>query len=82
MERVTISVIIPTYNHEQYIGQAIESALHQVCNHSYEIIIGDDCSTDRTLEICQNYGRNPSVRILSHPRNLGLISNYRALFAA
>lgn len=82
MDKVVISIIIPTYNHEQYIQQAIESALNQECSYSYEILIGDDCSTDRTKEICQYYTKHPGIQLLSHQQNLGLINNYRSLFSA
>ena len=50
MENRDISVIIVTYNHEAFIAQALESVLAQ--NHSLirEIIVGDDCSSDRTAK--------------------------------
>ena len=41
-----VSVVIITYNQEKYIAQAIESALMQNVNFNYEILVGDDCSTD------------------------------------
>jgi glycosyltransferase involved in cell wall biosynthesis len=43
-----VSASIITYNQREYIGKAIESALMQEVNFPYEIIIGDDCSTDGT----------------------------------
>jgi glycosyltransferase involved in cell wall biosynthesis len=52
MER--ISVIIPTYNHEDYIGEAIESVLNQT-RQSDEIIVVDDGSTDQTFNIISKY---------------------------
>lgn len=51
---MTISVVIPTYNGEKYIRQAIESVLNQ-SRPADEIIISDDNSTDHTLEICTEY---------------------------
>lgn len=50
-----ISVCLTTYMHKDYIGQCIESVLAQECNFPYEILIGDDGSTDGTFEICQQY---------------------------
>lgn len=50
-----VSVIMTTYNHERYIAQAIESVLRQQTSFRIEIIIGEDCSTDRTLAIAQDY---------------------------
>ena len=46
-----VSVLIQTYQHERYVLQAIESALSQETSFPYEIVIGDDCSSDRTREI-------------------------------
>lgn len=50
-----VSVCIITYNQEKYIAQAIESVLAQQCNFKYELIIGEDCSKDRTREIVRQY---------------------------
>ena len=50
----TISVIIPSYNCDRYIAQAIDSALQQQ-NCEYEVIVVDDGSTDRTKEILKPY---------------------------
>lgn len=50
-----VSVMVVTYNHEKYIGQAIESVLMQERDFEIEINIIDDCSTDRTQEIVAGY---------------------------
>jgi glycosyltransferase involved in cell wall biosynthesis len=73
-----LSVAMITYNQERYIGQAIESVLAQSVNFDYEIVIGEDCSTDSTREIVMNFARGypncivPLVRDhnLGGPRNL------------
>ena len=52
---VRVSVIILTYNHKNFIAQAIEGALQQQTNFPYEIIIGEDESQDGTREICVEY---------------------------
>ena len=53
-----ISVIIPAYNCEQYIGQAIDSALGQTVDEELEIIVVDDASKDGTKEAVR--GKNPN----------------------
>jgi glycosyltransferase involved in cell wall biosynthesis len=58
-----VSVLITTYNHEAYITNAIESALAQHTNFEYEIIIGEDHSTDRTREIVQDFNEKHSDKI-------------------
>lgn len=52
---MTISIVIPTFNGEKYIEAAINSALSQTCPAD-EILVSDDNSTDRTLELCSKYG--------------------------
>ena len=57
-----VSVLMTTYNHERYIAQAIESVLMQQVNFPYELIIGEDASTDRTREIVLEYQKQyPNV---------------------
>lgn len=58
-----VSVCIVTYNHENYIAQAIESALMQQVNFDYEILIGEDDSTDLTRAIVLDYQARYPERI-------------------
>ena len=50
-----VSVVITTYNQENFIQQAIDSVLKQNTDFEYEILVGDDCSTDSTGKICADY---------------------------
>lgn len=79
-----LDIIMPTYNHEKYISQAIESVLMQECSFEYRLIIGEDCSTDRTLEICQRFAdANPDrILLIKQASNSGMANNYKALFKA
>lgn len=66
-----------TYNHEKYIGRAIESVLLQKCNFPIELVIGEDCSTDSTRKICEEYQRNNNIiKLLPSEKNLGIIPNF------
>jgi len=53
-ESPLISVVIPAYNHERFIGAAIDSVLHQSCD-DFELIIVDDGSTDNTAQVIKSY---------------------------
>jgi glycosyltransferase involved in cell wall biosynthesis len=72
-----LSVCIFTYNHERYIGQAIEGALSQQTDFDFEIVIGEDCSTDSTREIVKRYQElHPQkIRALLNADNLGMMAN-------
>ena len=74
---VKLSVAMTTYNHQKYIAQAIEGVLMQKTNFPFELIIGDDCSTDKTLEICLNYQNiHPTIiQIIQSKQNQGLRKN-------
>jgi glycosyltransferase involved in cell wall biosynthesis len=65
-----VSVLMTAYNREKYIAAAIESVLAQTFK-DFELIIVDDCSKDRTLEIARRYSTNPRVRVYVNEKNLG-----------
>jgi glycosyltransferase involved in cell wall biosynthesis len=73
-----VSVLMITFNHENYIRQAVESVLAQQAGFPYELVIADDCSTDQTAAIAAEYERqNPDrVRLLRRHRNLGATRNF------
>lgn len=67
-----ISVIIPFYNVERYIGKCIGSILRQ-SYENIEVILVDDAATDNSLEICKKYAcKDKRVRILEQPENMGV----------
>lgn len=63
MTQPLVSVCIITYQHSRFIAQAIDGALMQTCNFPFEILIGEDDSTDGTREICLDYARRDPDRI-------------------
>ena len=54
-----ISISCVTYNHEKYISEAVDSFLMQETEYAFEVVIGEDCSTDKTLEIVKKYIPQP-----------------------
>jgi glycosyltransferase involved in cell wall biosynthesis len=71
------SVCMVTYNHEPYIAQAIEGALHQETDFPFEIVVGEDCSTDRTGDIVAQLQREhpDTVRVTTSSQNVGSCAN-------
>jgi glycosyltransferase involved in cell wall biosynthesis len=66
------SVLVMTYNHEKFIRQALESVAIQETSFEYEILISEDCSTDRTREIVSEFQKEHSdrVRLLLSEKNI------------
>ena len=63
----TVSVIISSYNHAPYIGQAVQSVLDQTFQ-DFEILIADDASTDNTLEVLNRF-TDPRIRVFFFTEN-------------
>ncbi|MBO9699696.1 MAG: glycosyltransferase [Sporocytophaga sp.] len=72
-----VSVLIPVYNMESYIEDAINSVLNQTFTH-FEIIIVDNKSTDNTYEKLSKYNNNPNIKIYQNERNLGMVQNWNS----
>lgn len=72
-----ISVKMITYNHELYIAQAIEGVVKQETGYPFELIIGEDCSTDRTMEIVLEYQKKypDIIRVITSDKNVGAKRN-------
>jgi glycosyltransferase involved in cell wall biosynthesis len=62
-----------TYNQEQFVAQALENVLNQEVSFTWEIVVGDDFSTDGTREILRSYARTypEHISLLLHPERLG-----------
>jgi glycosyltransferase involved in cell wall biosynthesis len=66
-----------TFNHEAYIREAIESVLMQKGHFQIKLIIGEDCSTDKTRQICQEYAsKHSEINLLPSETNLGMMPNF------
>ena len=71
MEEELISIIVPVYNVEKYVGKCIESILEQNYKN-FELILIDDGSKDRSGEICDEYAKKYEKIIVIHKQNEGL----------
>jgi len=78
-----LTIIMPCWNKEAYISEALDSVFAQKTSFSYEIVIADDHSTDRTLAIVSDYERcHPGViTVLRSDENLKLFRNVRRAYA-
>jgi len=73
-----VSVVVITYNHEAFIEENIRGVLDQKCDFPIELIIGEDKSKDRTLDICLEYQRKypEMIRIITWRENIGGNANF------
>lgn len=80
MALVTIGV--PVYNGAAMIGECLECLSHQTL-HDIEIIVSDNASTDDTQRIVEEWAaRDPRIRYIRQPVNLGLMGNFKVVFEA
>lgn len=76
------SIVLITYNHEKYIGKAIEGILIQKDCPEFEIILCDDHSTDNTVAVATNLLKSFSnVQIHAYEKNIGITKNYQRAFS-
>ena len=77
MNRVKLTVLMPSYNKDKYIQEAIESVLRQLTNFDFKLVVTDDGSTDKTVEIVKNYIEKYPDKVVLLPsiKNQGLLSN-------
>jgi len=70
---VRVSALMLTFNHERFIGEAIEGFLMQETDFPCELVIADDCSTDNTREVIRGYWERhrDRIRVLLNRRNIG-----------
>ena len=77
-----VAVYMITYNHEDYIEQAIESIVNQKANFLYKLFIGEDCSTDNTRQICIGLKEKypDKIHLVLNERNVGASQNAQKIF--
>ena len=75
-----VSVGVPVWNGEAFVGQTIEAILSQTFKE-FELVISDNASTDRTEEICRTYAaRDPRIRYYRNDINRGAVWNHNRVF--
>jgi len=84
MKKIQVNLLLVCYNQESFIGQALESILMQRFDGDLNLVIADDASTDKTLDIIRSYESHSPFPFVFLPTetNLGIFHNYRRAFAA
>jgi glycosyltransferase involved in cell wall biosynthesis len=79
---IDVSIVVAVYNQESYIKQALDSILMQKVNFEYEVLIGEDCSTDNSRNILKELElRLPSnFHIFYREKNYGALDNFLDLY--
>jgi glycosyltransferase involved in cell wall biosynthesis len=73
-QKPLVSVVLPVYNRQKYLGQAIDSVLKQTYKN-WELIIADDASNDETKEFYKKYTQISQLKIYFNSQNIGLFPN-------
>jgi len=74
---IKVSVCVVTYNQERYIAECLQSLVDQVTDFPFEIIVGEDCSTDETRKVVESFAqRYPDLIVRNyHDKNVGAVQN-------
>lgn len=78
-----VTIICVAYNQEKYIAQTLDSFINQKTNFPFVVLIGDDCSTDSTRKIIQDYAQKypDIIKPILREKNIGAINNSLDLYA-
>jgi glycosyltransferase involved in cell wall biosynthesis len=79
-----LSVLVRTFNHERFVTEAIQSVLMQRTSFDYEIVVGDDCSTDATRELLEQFEslHRGKIRLLLYKARIGAYKSYHTVLEA
>lgn len=84
-KKTIISVAVITYNQQDTIRQTLDSILMQKGDFDLEVVIGEDCSTDNTRAICEEYTVHHTpytIVLLPSQKNLGIVANFARVMQA
>ena len=78
-----VSVCCATYNHEPYIRKALDGVVNQITNFEFEIIIGEDCSTDNSRKVLNEYKEKypDIITLIYRERNVGAKKNFEEVYS-
>lgn len=78
ISNMKLSIAVITYNQKDTISTTLDSILSQEHDYTYEVVVGDDCSSDGTRDVLLNYQtRYPNIiKLLLNEQNLGVVGNY------
>lgn len=81
-QKPVVSVCVVTYNQEAYIEKCLMSLVEQKVNFEYEIIVGEDCSTDGTRAVVERIAKmHPTkIRLVLQEKNIGATGNYKTVY--
>ncbi|WP_339916985.1 glycosyltransferase family 2 protein [Yeosuana marina] len=76
---ISLSVHLITFNNEKHIEETLQSILKQKVDFNYEIVVGDDCSTDDTLKIINQYADEfpDLIYVEKNNEQLGILENFK-----
>ena len=79
-----VSICLIAYNHGKYIRQSLESIVSQETSFAYRVIIGEDCSTDDTRMICEDFAKRfpDKIYLIPEEKNLGMMKNFLRTYHA
>jgi len=77
-----VSILMLVYEHQEFVAQSIESVLNQKCDFQFELIIINDCSNDRSGQICRTFAEEyPSViRFVDNQSNMGMHQSFQTIW--
>ena len=80
MKNILVSIGVPVFNGEKFIGKTLDSLINQT-HKNIEIIISDNCSNDKTVKICKNYCELDSrIKLFRHDKKIDVAKNFYFVF--
>ena len=78
MSNIEVQIVCVTYNQEKFIKDALDSFLMQKTNFKFEVLVGDDCSTDETSQIVAEYAKKypDIIKHIKREKNIGPLNNF------